>query len=146
MKNIVRRMYVLFFISSAFLLFGCAELFDCVASARPDIHSKNLNIGTFGTSYNDFIDSDITNETNDNAYDYFYAVSGNFPPGMTYNEQGRKLFFNGYPTQTGSYTFTVRLTVDPPYYYDQNQGFYEDGNRICFGNDTTTKEFTIVIQ
>lgn len=146
MKNIIRRITLLVFVSSVFLLFGCAELFDCVASARPDIHSKNLNIGTVGNTYTDFIDSDITNETDDDAYDYFYSVSGNLPPGLNYHQQGRKLFFTGYPSQAGSFTFEVRLTVDPPDYYDPNQGLFEDGNRICFGNDTTSKEFTIIIQ
>lgn len=146
MKNITRRIYVLLFTFSAFLLFGCAELFDCIASARPNIHGKNLATGTVGNNYTDFIDSDITNETDDNAYDYFFSVIGNLPTGMTYHEQGRKIYFTGIPTQAGSFTFKVRLTVDPPDYYDPNQGLFEDGNRICFGDDTTTKEFTIVIQ
>ena len=146
MKNITRKIYVLLFASSGLLLFGCAELFDCVASARPDIHSKSLLVGTVGNNYNDFIDSDVTNDPNDNAYDYYFSVTGNLPTGMTYHEQGRKVYFTGIPTQAGSFTFRVRLTVDPPDSYDPNQGLFEDGNRICFGDDTTTKEFTIVIQ
>lgn len=146
MKNIIRKMYVLLFASSAFLMFGCAELFDCVASARPDIHGKILATGTVGGNYNDFLDSDVTNDPNDNAYDYYYSVSGTIPPGMTYHQQGRKLFFSGIPSQAGSYTFRVHLKIDYPDSYDPNQGFFEDGNRICFGDDSTTKEFTIIIQ
>lgn len=146
MKKILRNIYISLFLSSAFLLFGCAELIDCVASARPDLHSKTLSVGTIGHGYSDFIEADITNEPDDNAYDYFFTVDGNLPPGMMYHEQGRRVYFSGNPTQAGSYAFKVRLTVDPPDYYDPNQGFWEDGNRICFGNDTTTKEFTIVIQ
>jgi hypothetical protein len=143
MKNIVRKIYMLLLVSSAMLLVGCSELIDCVASARPNLHSKNLKTGTVGINYNDFIDADITNEPDDNAYDYFFQVDGNLPVGMTYHEQGRKVYFTGVPTVAGTYTFNVRLTVDPPNYDDYG---WDGGNRICFGDDTITKEFTIVIQ
>lgn len=143
MKNILSKIYVLLFATAGFLMSGCSELIDCVASARPDLHSKALNTGKVGINYSDFIDADITNEPDDNAYDYFFQVDGNLPVGMTYHEQGRKVFFTGVPTVAGSYTFRVRLTVDPPHYEDWG---WDGGNRICFGDDTITKEFTIVIQ
>lgn len=138
--------YVLLLSMTSFLVISCSELIDCVASARPNIHSKILQRGYVGNVYTDFIDSDITNDSNDNDYDYYFSISGNVPPGLTYNQQGRKVFFTGYPSQAGSYTFRVKLTVDFPEYYDPNQGIFEDSNRICFGDDTTTKEFTIIIE
>lgn len=143
MKNILSRIYVLLFASAAFLMIGCAELIDCVAKAQPNLHSKNLRPGIVGVNYNDFIDADITNETDDDAYDYFFQVDGNLPVGLTYHEQGRKIYFTGIPTVAGSYTFKVRLVVDPPNYEDYG---WDHGNRICFGDDTITKEFTIVVQ
>ena len=146
MNTISKKVIALSLILLAFSLNSCAELFDCVASARPDIHGKNLATGTVGGNYNDFLDSDVTNDPNDNAYDYYYSVSGTIPPGMTYNQQGRKLYFSGIPSQAGSYTFRVHLKIDYPDSYDPNQGFFEDGNRICFGDDSTSKEFTISIQ
>ncbi len=143
MKNIVRNISILLIASSAFLFFGCSELIDCVASARPNLHSKDLYNGSVGSNYADFIEADITNEPDDNAYDYFFQVDGNLPVSLTYHEQGRKIFFTGVPTVAGTYTFSVRLTVDPPNYEDYG---WDGGNRICFGDDTITKEFTIVIQ
>jgi hypothetical protein len=143
MKNILSKIYVFLFAATGFLLFGCSELIDCVASARPDLHSKPLNTGTVGSNYSDFVDADITNEPDDNAYDYFFQVDGNLPVGITYHEQGRKVFFTGVPTVAGTYTFDIRLTVDPPHYEDWG---WNGGNRVCFGDDTITKEFTIVIQ
>ena len=146
MKNTIPKVYILLYASLPFLLFSCAELFDCVASARPEIHSKNLSIGRIGNIYSDFIDSDVTNDANDNAYDYFFSVDGNLPSGMTYNGQGRKIFFTGRPTQAGTFKFKVKLTVAPPNYYNPNQDLTGDGNRICFDKNTTFKEFTIVIE
>lgn len=143
MKNIVLRIYVMLFASSALLLSGCSELIDCVASARPNLHSKNLYNGSVGLNYSDFIEADITNEPDDNAYDYFFQVDGNLPVGLTYHEQGRRVYFTGVPTVAGTYTFNVRLTVDPPNYEDWG---WNGGNRICFGDDTTNKEYTITIQ
>ncbi|MGC4041637.1 MAG: hypothetical protein QM710_12845 [Flavobacterium sp.] len=145
MKNTLRKIYILLFSVSAFLLSGCSELIDCVASARPNLHSKNLATGTVGGSYTDFLEADITNEPHDNDYDYFFSVHGNLPPGMTYYEQGRKVFFTGTPSQAGTFSFKVTLTVDPPDSFS-NGGFWNDSNRICFDDDTITKEFTIVIQ
>lgn len=146
MINYTRSIYALLFILLSLTMTSCAELFDCVASARPNIHSKTLLTGHVGTQYNDFVDSDITNDSNDNGYDYFFSINGNLPPGMTYHQAGRKVWFTGSPTQTGSYTFTIKLTVDPPEDYNPDAGFWEDGNKICFDNDTDSKEFTIVIQ
>ncbi|UPT69832.1 MAG: hypothetical protein M0D53_11885 [Flavobacterium sp. JAD_PAG50586_2] len=143
MKNILSKIYIFLFTATGLLLSGCSELIDCVASARPDLHSKPLNTGTVGINYSDFVDADITNEPDDNAYDYFFQVDGNLPAGITYHEQGRKVFFTGVPTVAGTYTFDIRLTVDPPHYEDWG---WNGGNRVCFGDDTITKEFTIVIQ
>lgn len=137
MKNILRKIYVLAFASTALLVSGCSELVDCVASARPNLHSKNLATGRLNLSYEDYLEADVTNDPHDDEYDYFFSVQGNLPPGMTYREQRRRIYFTGTPSQKGTYAFRVRLTVDRPN--------WNNDNRICFGDDTTTKEFTIVI-
>ena len=145
MKSTARNLYFILITLSALLVSGCAELIDCVASARPNIHSKNLATGNFGLPYSDFIEADVTNEPNDDAYIYYFSVDGNLPPGMTYREQNRRITIFGTPTMSGSFTFRVNLTVDPPDYYDGNNGFWDDSNQICFSDDSTSKEFTIVI-
>lgn len=143
MKNILHKISLVLLVSSALLVSSCAELFDCIAKAQPDIHSKVMKTGFVGTAYNDFIEADVTNDPNDNDYDYFYSITGNLPVGMSYFEQGRRVYLNGVPTVAGTYTFRVRLTIDPPNYEDYG---WDGGNRICFGDDTTTKEFTITVQ
>jgi len=105
--------------------------------AKPNLHSKALTNGHIGNNYSNFIEADVTNDPNDDDYDYFFSIDENLPPGMTYHEQGQRVYFSGTPTQAGTFNFKVRLTVDTKYNYD---------NRFCFGDDTITKEFTIVIQ
>jgi len=130
-----------------FLTFNsCSELIDCIASTKPELASKSLPTGYTNQSYSNFISASVKNDSNDDDYDYYFSVSGNFPPGMTYFEQGRRLYFSGAANQGGVYTFKVTVTIDYPEYYDEEQGFWEDDNRICFGNDTVSKEYTITIQ
>lgn len=146
MKNILHKIYVLSFAAIALMIAGCSELTDCIARARPNLHSKTLVTGISGNPYYDYIESDVTNDPNDNDYDYFYAVDGPIPPGLTYYRQGRRLIFTGTPRIAGTYIFKVRLTVDPPDDFSPGHGLFDDSNRICFNDDTITKEFKIVIQ
>lgn len=134
-------------LSVLFLFFNsCSELIDCIASTKPELNSKLLPSGYTNQNYSNFITASVKNDPNDDDYDYHFSISGNYPPGMTYFEQGRRLYFSGKANQAGTYTFKVTVTIDYPEYYDPDQGFWEDNNRICFGNDTTSKDYMITIQ
>ena len=91
MKKRIRKLYPFICFLIIILFSGCAELIDCIASARPDIKSKNLIVGYIGSNYNDFIDSEVTNEINDNNYNYYFSLTGNLPPGINYYPQGRRI-------------------------------------------------------
>ena len=129
-----------------FTTFSCSELIDCIASTKPELKSKSLSLGYTNQPYSNFIEASVKNDSNDDDYDYHFSISGNFPPGMTYFEQNRRLYFNGAANQGGTYTFKVTVTIDYPEYYDDDEGFWEDNNRICFGNNTVSKNYTITIQ
>ena len=129
-----------------FTTFSCSELIDCIASTKPELKSKSLSLGYTNQPYSNFIEDSVKNDSNDDDYDYHFSISGNFPPGMTYFEQNRRLYFSGAANQGGTYTFKVTVTIDYPEYYDTDQGFWEDDNRICFGDDTVSKNYTITIQ
>jgi hypothetical protein len=145
MKKIKKFTLKLVLVSLVFLAFSCSELIDCIAKASPVFSTNQLDNGSIGINYNEYINSEVRNDPNDDAYDYYYSVEGNLPPGINYHTQGRKLYFTGNPTTSGSYTFKVFLTIDYPDYYDSNQGIFDDNNRICFGDDHTSKNFTIII-
>lgn len=142
-------MKAIFRFSIVFILFttySCSELIDCIASTKPELKSKSLSLGYTGQPYSNFIEASVKNDSNDDDYDYYFSISGNFPPGITYFKQNRRLYFSGAANQGGTYTFKVTVTIDYPEYYDTDQGFWEDDNRICFGDDTVSKNYTITIQ
>ncbi|WP_395043970.1 hypothetical protein [Flavobacterium sp.] len=145
MKKIKSIIVTLFILLPLFTLSSCEELFDCIASASPQLTNKNLAVGGTGNYYNDTITASVKNDSNDDAYGYFITVEGNLPTGMNYNIVGRNIHFQGTPTTSGTYSIKIILTIDPPSYYDSNGGFYQDDNRICFGNDTTQKTYSLVI-
>lgn len=125
---------------------SCNELADCVASASPELQTKTFPVATVGTSYDQGVTAEIRNDANDNDYQYFFDITGQIPPGLSRYVNNRTLHFAGTPTQAGQFTFTVKVHVDPPAYYDGDGGLFEDDDRICFGNDTTEKTYTITVR
>lgn len=141
------KLNIVILVSTLFFVSGCAELIDCIASTKPVISTDSLPNASQGFSYDTFIISEVKNSANDDSFYYYYDVEGNVPPGISYYEVGRKLFFTGTPTAPGTFTFKVNLKIEAPenLINDDEQGFFEDDNRICFGDDSTQKTFTIKV-
>ena len=124
---------------------SCENVIDCIINVRPELSDKKLAIGGVNQYYSETIHAQIKNEPKDNAYDYFFNVSGNIPDGLEVVYEYRKVIIEGVPLKSGRYRFTVYLDVDAPngYYYD------EDGNEryddaLC--SDSTSKTYTIAIK
>lgn len=144
MKN---KLNIIILISVLFVVMGCSELIDCIASSKPEISTNVLPNASQGFSYDTFIISEVRNSANDDSFYYYYDIEGNLPPGISYYEVGRKLFLTGTPTAPGIFTFKVNLKIEASgdSSNDDEQGFFDDDDRICFGNDTTQKTFTITV-
>ncbi len=127
---------------SMFSFSSCNELADCIASTTPELQSKILKEGNVGSEYSDKINSEVKNDPNDNAYGYYFNVEGKLPDGLAYTVSHRVFSINGIPTKAGTFKFKVILRIDPPHDWDEDGG---DSNRICFGDDTTEKTYTIKI-
>lgn len=125
---------------------SCSEMFDCIGSTKPELESKTLASAFPGQLYEDVITASVKNTSNDNDFYYYFSIDGDLPPGITYSEQGRSLIFQGSSSQTGTYNFKVTVTIEYPENYDPEAGFWEDNNRICFGDDTVSRDYTITIQ
>lgn len=147
MKNIHHKTLTLLVILITFTMSSCDELLDCIASTRPELPTKTLSLGYVGQPYDDIVKASVVNDSQDDDYDYFFTIrTRDLPPGITYEIHDRRIFFLGTPTQSGTYTFNVDLTIEYPEYYDGQDGIFEDDNRICFGDDSTSKQYTIVVQ
>lgn len=99
-----------------------------------------------GTDYDQGVKAEIRNDPNDNSYQYFFNITGTVPPGLDTYVDGRTIHFAGKATTVGHYEFKVSVRVDPPQSYDPDSGYWEDDDRICFGNDTAERSYVIEVR
>ena len=123
------------------LSLSCDTIVDCIINKRPEIPDKSFDLGNIGYYYDEELTSEIKNEPNDNYYDYYYDVYGNLPDGLELYSDFRTASIEGFPEVSGSFTFTIHLSVDPPEYYDEDTQEWDDN--MC--SYSTSKEFTIII-
>ncbi|WP_284653413.1 hypothetical protein [Flavobacterium terrisoli] len=146
MKRLISKIISLTCLALLFTFSGCAELTDCIISAKPQLPTKTLHIGQVGIPYSEYIKASVRHDSNDDYYDYDFNIDGSVPPGIIYQFHDRRILFSGTPTIPGSYTFRVHLTIS----YDdgayEGSGLFDDSNTICFGNDNTQKTYTIIVQ
>ncbi|WP_178985119.1 hypothetical protein [Winogradskyella helgolandensis] len=124
-----------------FLCFGCENIIECIINKRPEIPNKSFDVGYVNSYYYEDFTSEIKNEPNDDDYGYTYEIYDDLPEGLQMFANFRTLSVEGIPRTSGTYTFKVHLYVDPPEYYDEESGQYEDA--LCASS--TSKTFTIII-
>ncbi|GLB53023.1 hypothetical protein NBRC110019_20630 [Neptunitalea chrysea] len=116
---------------------------DCIFwPAKPNIKTNNIPSGYFNTYYYAEIEAEIENDPDDLQYHYDFDWDGTIPAGLSYWVHNNKFFLEGYPSQTGRFSFTVYVYVEPP--YEGNYDEWDDDN-ICLNNDTASKSFQIEI-
>ena len=128
-----------------FLFTSCENTLDCIINVRPVLIHKTLEIGLVDRYYSDKITAEIKNEPRDNDYAYYFEVEGEIPNGLEVIFDYRDVIIEGTPLESGRFTFTVYLDVDPPYslYYDDfGNERYDDP--LC--SSGTSKTFTIAIK
>lgn len=134
MKNIL---FVLVFV----LCLSCENILECIINRSPEIPDTSFDVGNVNGYYYQELTSEIKNEPRDDAYDYSYEIYGNLPDGLEMFANHRTLSIEGMPQASGTFTFTIYLYVDPPEYYDEDSGKYEDA--LC--SRSTSKKFSIII-
>jgi len=145
MKTTLRNLTLLIIV---FSLNSCSELLDCIAKTKPVLPNKTLVTGTLGNNYNEFIEAEVKNDPNDDAYFYHFRIDGNLPAGINYNIDERRITFYGVPTNAGNFRFTIEVSIDYPndYLYEDNDGIFIDDNRICFGDKKASRTYEIKVQ
>ncbi len=121
----------------ALVFSSCDEVYECVFNINPEIHQRQLLVGVVGERYEDRITAEVRNDVNDNAYDYFFDIIGELPPGIFVDFNRRSVEIFGIPEEAGNYRFQVELFVER-FDYD---GF--DGSPTC--SESTIREFTLQV-
>jgi len=124
------------------LLFSGCELFlneavDCIAKVKPKLPDNNLAEGKLGIEYFETITASATNHVNDDDFAYYFNMIGRPPRGINYVFDHRKIYFSGIPTEKGTFSFSIDLSIG------EGLVFNDDG--ICFSDDSTSKIYTIII-
>jgi len=111
---------------------------NCIIPMRPELNNGNFEVGNTDSYYYAEVRAEIDNEPRDNAYDYFFDVSG-LPPGLDIFVNNRTLSIEGQPTQAGTFDIVVNLYVEGPFYND-----FEDATQLC--ENQTSRTYTIIIE
>jgi len=91
----------------------------CLDNDKPVLRGALPN-PTLHQEYNGVVQVSLRNEPYDNLYDYTFEVSGQYPPGMRTEYNGRQLILTGTPTTAGEYNFRVAVVVQDGRYGGQN--------------------------
>jgi len=138
MKQSTKTLFIILFIS----LSACQDIIDCIINVRPELPDKVLKTGDIEQYYFDEFNAGIKNEPRDDDYDYYFEFYGDLPEGLEIFFNNKNVAIEGTPIESGLFTFTLYLTVDPPVNYDFETGEYEDS--LC--SDSTSHKYTIAIR
>ena len=140
MKKIVK----LSFISTFLLFMSCQDILECVINRHPELSSKTLASAQINQLYFETIEAEIKNDPMDNSYDYYFSIDGNLPRGIDSNVDYRTMIFEGVPLVTGTYKFTVRVSVQQSFNYrDECESNFNDCDVLC--SESTSKDYTIIV-
>ena len=145
LKSLQRFSQNLFLGATMILLSGCDVLFDsaidCLDSDGPDFDKRTLAVPVLNQVYNDIITARIENEPRDDRFDYRFELIGTLPAGMTWRQQeflGRRIFFEGTPTELVSTEFTLLVAVE------ERDEFSSQNSGLCF--TSKSRRFTLDVQ
>ncbi|WP_397362550.1 hypothetical protein [Olleya sp. R77988] len=137
----MKKLVTLCFCLSILSFTSCEDILECVINRRPELPDISLEEGYLQQIYNQQFDAGIKNEPRDNNYDYYFELVGDLPDGLDMYIDFRTVIFEGIPLNRGVFEFTLYLDVDPPVYYDEETGDYEDA--MC--SYSTSENYTIII-
>ena len=132
--NFITTISVLF---SVLIFSGCDNVVDCISDIRPKLIAKELDNGRVLQQYSDDVEFEMNNAVTDDYYISEIKISGDLPPGITQAQSGSNtIHFSGKPRTTGTFNFTVKITVSGS---DNTNG----GDGTC--SNVASKSYTIVV-
>ncbi|WP_196888811.1 hypothetical protein [Aureivirga sp. CE67] len=128
------KFLILAFVS---FVFTSCDPFDCIVPRGPELPKKKDFYTGANREFRFEIEAEVKNQPNDDHYDYYFTLEGNYPSTLKYRREGvRTLVVYGTIPQAGTYEFIATVSVDNiyEYYDDEDDGglIQEDGDDLCF--------------
>ena len=120
---------------------SCELIVECIINKRPELPDKKLVDGYTNSYYQEELIAEVKNEPHDDDYGYSFSLYDDLPEGLEMIIDYRTIIIKGLPKERGTYHFTFFLSVDPPLFYDEDSGEYEDF--LC--SNSTSKTYKLVI-
>jgi len=136
-SSVMKSKPIFLLLFSFLTLLSCEEAIECFLGINPEINETTISSATLNEPYSQRITAEVDNEVNDNSYDYFFDVIGDFPPGIDVVFLSRSIEILGVPEESGAFDFTVFLYVER-----FENGFY-DSSPTC--KDEVRQEFTLFV-
>ncbi|MBT8253110.1 MAG: hypothetical protein HKN00_04250 [Flavobacteriaceae bacterium] len=132
-------------LSALILLNSCEEIVEeilvgCNSYNYPVLVEKQLKDGKVNVFYSDHVWAEIKNDPQDDSdYNYHFNVSDGLPDGMNWFVEGRRVIFEGTPTESGSFGFMVEVWAE----VNEEWLYTEDIPELC--TEYASEGFTIYI-
>lgn len=140
----MKKIFSLFLLLTFLSLISCQDILECIINRHPELSNQPLASAQVDQLYSETITAQIKNEPMDDNYDYYFSIDGELPRGIEYYIEYRAIILEGIPLVSGTYNFTVRLTVEQSYNYsDTCENSLNDCDGLC--NESTSKVYTIVV-
>lgn len=125
-------------------LHSCQDILECIINRRPELSNNTLAPAQVDQFYSELISADIKNEPSDDSYNYYFSIDGALPSGIDYYIDYRTVIIEGTPSVSGTYNFTVRLSVEQGYNYAIDcENRLNDCDGLC--EESTSKAYKIVV-
>lgn len=126
------------------LLNSCQDVLECIINRHPELSSNALAPAQVGLLYSEIITAEIKNEPSDDSYNYYFSIDGKFPSGIEYYIDYRTIIIEGTPLVSGTYNFTVRLSVEQSNKYSEEcENSFNDCDGLC--EESTSRDYTILV-
>ena len=133
-----------FLVLSFLLLISCQDALECIINKHPELSNQALSSAQVDQFYSDTITAQIKNEPSDDNYNYYFSIDGALPRGIDYYIDYRTIFLEGTPLVSGTYNFTVRLTVEQSdNYIEECENKLNDCDGLC--GDTASQAYTLLV-
>jgi len=119
----------------ALSLYGCDAVLDCLDDDGPVFNKGTLEQAVLNQEYADEIVASVRNEPFDARFDYRFVFTGSLPQGVMAFQSGRRFVFEGTPTESGLFRFTLYVEVD--------DGLDPYRSNLCFRSRSTDYRLTV---